>query len=524
MSSPVARPAIVARREGMATGASFARAAMSGVVSLALAVACTPGQQDRSARASSPPIRWPTEAWPTAVPEAQGLDSLRLATILEDVRPHVVQIHSVLIVRSGSVVLDAYVYPYDRSIPHDLASVTKSVTSTLIGIAATRGELDLDAPVVSFFSDRDIANRADKERITVRDLLSMSSGLDCRDWPNEQTQVAMRQSADWIQFVLDLPMVEEPGTTFSYCSPGMHLLSAILQRATGTSALAYARANLFRPLGIEDADWPSDAQGVTHGWGDLALKPTDAAKLGFLYLNGGTWNGRRILSTEWIAEATTPHVRTGQAEDYGYGWWVSPPGSDPAFFRADGNGGQRILVVPSLDLVIVTTGGGDSGSIFSSVAEAASAGPRQLPPNPTGLERLRRVIAELARGPAPEPVPPPPPIAERISGQTYEFGPDGPLRSVRVDFGASAEATLRVDVEGEPVVRVDTIGLDGLFRPSREGRPILARGSWLDERTFVVRCDEGPGLRTYDLVLRFQEHEVTVEVLGERLVGRTIRG
>ncbi|HEX9121895.1 MAG TPA: serine hydrolase [Actinomycetota bacterium] len=430
--------------------------------------------------------------------------------------------HSLLVIRDGSVVLDAYMYPYDGSIYHDLASVTKSFIATLIGIAATQDKLDLDAPVLSFFPDREIANRdARKERITVRHLLSMSSGLDCTDWPNEITQQQMRESPDWVQFVLDLEMIDEPGMTFSYCSPGMHLLSAILQQATGMSALEFARANLFAPLGIEDVYWPADPQGVTYGWGDLALQPRDAAKLGFLYLHEGGWDGRQILSRGWVAEATSPQVRTGRAEDYGYGWWVSLPGQGMRFFRADGNGGQRILVVPSRDLVIMTTGAGFSPeSMFESIAAAATPDLHPLPANPAGGDRLQAVLAELVEGPEPEPVPPQPPTARSISGRTYVFEPNRyGVRSLRVDFDDPAEAVFRLDIASEASPRVDRVGLDGVFRPSLEGRPIVARGHWDGPRTFVVGVDEGPGFHSYDLRLRFDGPAIRLEVLGTILEG-----
>ena len=184
------------------------------------------------------------------------------------------KIHSLLVVRGGEVVLDTYFYPYDGSTVHDQASVTKSVMTTLIGIAADQGKLDLDAPMLSFFPERTIANRdARKGRITVRHLVSNTAGTECIHHPDEPTARAMHASPDWVQFTLDLPMVAEPGTTFAYCSPGMHLLSVILQKATGMNTLEFARANLFEPLGIHDVVWSTDPQGTPNGHGELYLYP-----------------------------------------------------------------------------------------------------------------------------------------------------------------------------------------------------------------------------------------------------------
>ena len=248
-----------------------------------VAAACDGGLS--AARDSTPPHarEWPTKEWPQAAPESQGFDATGLIEALKTGRD-TGAFHSLLIVRHGSVVLDAYAYPYDGSIYHDLRSVTKSVITTLVGIAASQGMLDLDAPVVSFFPDRTIEDRERKEPITVRHLASMTSGLACLMRNAEEVTLEQIQaSPDWVQFVLDLDPVAEPGTTFSYCSPGMHLLLAIVQQATGMSTLEFARANLFDPLGIDDVYWPADPQGVTFGWSELALHPR-AAKLGLLFL------------------------------------------------------------------------------------------------------------------------------------------------------------------------------------------------------------------------------------------------
>ena len=160
-------------------------------------------------------------------------------------------LHSLLIIRDGKMIVDAYFYPYDGTTPHNVASVTKSVMTTLIGIAVDQGKLQLDQPVLSFFPDLTIANRdTRKEGITVAQLASNTSGLDCVWKPAEPTLAEMEKSSDWVQFTLDLPMVADPGSTWEYCSPGFHLLSAILTEVTGQTALDFAWENLFGPLGM----------------------------------------------------------------------------------------------------------------------------------------------------------------------------------------------------------------------------------------------------------------------------------
>jgi CubicO group peptidase (beta-lactamase class C family) len=447
------------------------------------------------------PTYWPTEGWLTSTPEQQGFDSAKLAEGILAMRENGIRIHSLLMIRNGSVFLDAYFYPYHDSNYHDLCSVTKSFMTTLIGIAANQGKLDLDQPIVSLFPDRTIANLDErKEHITVRHLVSMVNGFESGCLSGDgPTLDAMRANADWVQGTLDREMVREPGTLFCYDSPGMHLLSAILQEATGMTALDFARQNLFEPLGIEDVYWPSDPQGYTHGSGDLCLHPRDAAKIGFLWLGNGVWEGEQIVSAAWVKDSVTAQSRTG-GDDYGYGWWVSEEG-----YYASGRGGQKIVILPSLDLIVVETGGGFESDDIDPYLRAALVDPsKPLPPNPEGVEQLDAAVSSVAQGPAPQPVPPLPVIASGISGSTYVLEPNPVnLRSVRLDFDGSSEAVLQLEVAYEPAPRVTGVGLDGVYRQSRVGRPTVATGYWDDEQTFIVDYVEGPGLAAYTLRMRF---------------------
>jgi CubicO group peptidase (beta-lactamase class C family) len=211
----------------------------------------------RDTTAVPAPEYWPTDGWRTAYPESQGIDSTELAVELQSFRDQDIAIDSMLIVRNGYIVLDAYYSPYDGSFPHDMASVSKSVTGILVGIAIDQGKIQLDSPMVSFFPDRTIANLDDwKQSITVRDLVSMRNGMEsqCLEG-DEPTLDAMRSQSDWVQAALDRKMVSQPGTEFCYDSPGMHILSAILQKATGMTELDFARQTLFEPLGLWIRVW-----------------------------------------------------------------------------------------------------------------------------------------------------------------------------------------------------------------------------------------------------------------------------
>ncbi len=461
------------------------------------------------------PTPWPTEAWETTTPEAVGFDSAKLADALTLIRHAKLSIHSLTLIRHGKLVLSTEFYPYDGRAPHNLASVTKSVMTTLIAIAADQGKLQLDDPILSFFPDKIIADRdSRKERITVRHLTGMASGLDCVGEHDEPTLHEMNASPDWVQFTLDLKMAAEPGTLFSYCSPGMHLLSAILQKATGMTTLDFARKNLFEPLGIRDVIWPADRQGVNHGWGDLHLYPRDAAKIGYLWLHGGQWEGRPVVSKEWVEQSSRLQINTNPywGDDYGYGWWIMTGEAFP-HYAASGRGGQRITVLPTLGIVAMTTGGGfEPGDALDLVGTALTSPDKPLPANAKGEGELRLAINAMALPPSPTPVLPLGAAASRISGKTYRFEPNSlQLATARLDFDGSAEAKLSLTYVGGQAPRDGAIGLDGIYRVSsgENGLPVGIRGYWLNDDTFVAEYDTIASIDTFDLTMRFD---------GDRLI------
>lgn len=462
------------------------------------------------------PSYWPTQGWQSCSPEQQGIDSSKLAEGLQTIRAKDIDIHSLLIIRNGQVLADANFYPYDGQTVHDLASVTKSLMTTLIGIAADQGKLQLDQPMVSFFPERTIANRdARKESITVRHLASMTSGLKSLGLERDEgTLTEMQTNDDWVQFALDRPVVSEPGTQFVYDSPGMHLLSAILQKATGMTALEFAQQNLFDPLNIRDVIWPTDPQGFSRGWGDVHLYPRDAAKIGYLWLNRGRWEGRQIISSDWVANSVKVQNKTGMDDDYGYGWWIMSGGTY-AEFAAVGRGGQRIHVIPDLNLILVTTGGGfniDDVMPFLTPALINPGGP--LPANPMGLANLNSALAAIVQAPAPNSVAPLPAIAKAISGQTYvlDFNP-AQLKSVRLDFNDSVEAALQLTFGDNRPSSPQQVGLDGVYRlaPGDYNLPLGLRGHWVDAQTFMLERDTIANNDHATYVMTFTDNQVVIK-------------
>jgi CubicO group peptidase (beta-lactamase class C family) len=457
----------------------------------------------------------PTEGLRSTAPEQQGIDSQKLAEALESIRQRNINIHSLLIVRNGFVVLDAYFYPYDERDLHDIASVTKSLTSALVGIAIGQGKIKgVTQPLLQLFPARSIANREPrKERLTLEHLLSMTSGLDCKYEPGELTLRQMRESQDWTQFMLDLPMAAEPGSKFVYCSGGMHLLSAIISRTTGKNELEFARQTLFNPLGITEVLWPSDQQGVSHGWGDLRMHPRDMAKLGLLWLNRGVWEGKSIVPASWVDESTRVHAKTSDI-DYGYGWWVKTR-DIPFAYEAVGRGGQRINVVPSKNLVVVITGGGFDAKEVRPLLLPALKSDQALPENRAGVARLAAALTAVTKPPASNAAPPLPATARTISARSYlmETNTVG-LKKLSLTFASQNEAALGLTfmdnhTEARPV------GLDGVPRISANGRyglPTAVKGWWEGPQTFVLDYDEIGNINHYQIRLKFNEAHIWVEV------------
>jgi CubicO group peptidase (beta-lactamase class C family) len=454
------------------------------------------------ATAQEKPQPWPTKEWATSSPEEQGMSSERLAKLVEFGGLN--NMDSLLVTRHGRIVLEATYAPFRAGLKHRINSSTKAVVSTLVATAMRDGRLDnTDRRVVEFFADRTIANLDERKKaITIRHLLDMTSGLEWTEGLGgvPRSFFAMERSPDWQQ-----PMAAAPGTIFDYDS-GNHLLSAILTKVTGKSALDYARETLFGPLGINDVLWRADPQGVSGGGAGLYMHPRDMAKFGYLYLRGGMWEGKQILPASWIEGVRKADVdmRESWAKDLRYGsqFWVMP-GRDAYF--AVGYGRQLIVVMPKLDVVAVMT-----GSARFPTADGAPTRPRYsfdalvghltaavtadapLPPNAAATAELAQQVKEAATE-KPAPAGGQPAMAKTISGRTWRFAAND-LRVRWVTFKLDgAEPSYEYEVEsgpaGTPPARYGgPIGFDGHYRVGGRQRYGLsaARAKWLDDGVTLV--------------------------------------
>lgn len=287
-------------------------------------------------------------------PEDYGIDSSKLALINKDLKQLYPDIYSLLIVKDNHLVVENYYPPGRINQIAPLHSVTKSISSILIGIALDKKYLrSVDQKLSEFFPEiyKNITDPAKKD-LTIKHVLTMSTGFR---W-NDLSPVFWEwyYSSDFVRHTLNLEQSDSPGSVFNYNSAGSHILSGIISKSTGMSALAFAKKHLFGPLEIDDVRWPRGPQGFNLGGAGLLLSSRSLAKIGNLMLNNGLWNGKRVVSEEWVRQSTMSHIKADSDYNYGYQWWVKSIGGCKSY-RAIGRGGQYIVNTPALDLTVVVT-------------------------------------------------------------------------------------------------------------------------------------------------------------------------
>jgi CubicO group peptidase (beta-lactamase class C family) len=314
------------------------------------------------------------EDWRTASPASVGLSAERLQAMEKAIQTgEFKKTTSVLIARRGQLAYEAYFGDTDAATLRNTRSATKTVTGMLLGIAVDRKLLpDVQARVLRFFPEKKFKNPDPrKAAMTVEDLLTMSSVLECDDSNSfsRGNEERMYLIEDWLQFALDLPIKGFPGwaalpkdsshgRSFSYCTAGVFVLGRVLERAAKEPVEKFAKEHLFEPLGIARADWQFSPFHEAMTGGGLGLTSRDLAKLARLYAEGGVWNGRPIVSAAWVKVSVEPHVRVDDDTEYGYLWWLKSFKTRDKTYAAyfmSGNGGNKVVVFPELDMVVVVT-------------------------------------------------------------------------------------------------------------------------------------------------------------------------
>ncbi|HTL29798.1 MAG TPA: serine hydrolase, partial [Tepidisphaeraceae bacterium] len=333
------------------------------------------------------------EPLPRATPESQGVSSAQVRAYVEAADAKVDTMHGFVLVRHGKVVAEGWWKPQSAQTLHPMHSLSKSFTSTAVGIAVSEGKFSIDDPVLKFFpQDTPSQPSENLKKMRVRDLLTMSTG--------HRDKVPLDDDVPWTQAFLRSPVEFKPGTHFFYNSVGTYMLSAIVQKTTGQTVLDYLRPRLFEPLGIEDPQWMTSPQGIsTGGWG-LSIRTEDIAKFGLLYLQKGEWNGKRLLPESWVEAATLKQTSNGSDptsdwdQGYGFQFWRCRHGA----FRGDGALGQFCIVLPAQDAVLAITADDkdmprELNVVWDNLLPAIHANP--MPEDPAELEKLKKTISRL---------------------------------------------------------------------------------------------------------------------------------
>lgn len=418
----------------------------------------------------------------------------KLCKMLNYLRDNFQRVHSLVIIQNGHSVVDVNFYPYHAGVPIYLNCCTASIVSALVGIAIGEGLVRSEKDRISGYLPEygSLLQVPPKGDITIEHLLLMTTGLQWDDVHNvfgeDNYDSRMHGSVDPIRFILEQPMREEPGKSYNHCLGAIHLLSSILQKATGMTAAAFAEEKLFIPLGITGAEWYSDKNGTSAGGNGLSMPSGGLAKIGRLYLQKGRWEGVQIVPESWVSLSTRKHIDTARGPwsfyGTGYQWNISRFGG----YATKGVNGQYMAVVPNLNLVVVMMGALTIDELFwpETLMEtfilpaAKSAGKNQV--SLQDQRKLDKLINELNQQPAPEPVQPMPPLALEISDRNYHFKPPAGIRTVSLNFCGKDYCIVRLS-DNQHTTEVP-VGLDNVYRVS--GKEAY-KGVWQNENTFIIK-------------------------------------
>ena len=335
--------------------------------------------------------------FPVNTPEQQGISSAVLDSMMLFIKNTNQNIHHLTIIRNNKTILGADIYPYSSEYLHDLASVAKSFTSLLIGIAIDKRFIkNENESVLKFFPEVNNHNQL-LDSLKIKDLITMRSGFDCGVSDGEKALSNMRNSNDWVKFIFNLPMTSKPGETFSYCSCNFYLLGEIIYRATKLTPHEFVKKYLFSPLQISNSKWLTNYKGMNHGWGDLFLYPYDMAKIGKLVLDKGKWQNKQIVSEQWIKKSLQTFSKLPDNKGYGYGWWTN---DKVGYYEAAGRGRQTISVIPAKNIIVTMLGGEfDAGTIGKYIFQSIKSD-KPLAADPDNFDKLKMTLKEITLTPS----------------------------------------------------------------------------------------------------------------------------
>lgn len=440
---------------------------------------------------------------PRSSPEAQGVSSKAIREFVEAADREVNAMNSFMLVRHGQVIAEGWWTPYAAEVPHMLYSLSKSFTSTAVGLAVAEGKLSVDDEVLKFFpEDAPSEPTNNLKAMRVHDLLRMSTGHQT------EPRLSDTNAIPWTKLFLAHPVPNKPGTHFLYNTAGTYMQSAIVQKATGQTVLDYLRPRLFEPLGIENPTWGTSPQGISLGGYGLNIRTEDIAKFGQLYLQKGQWHGKQLVPAAWVEAATARQTANGSNpksdwdQGYGYQFWRCRYGA----YRGDGAFGQYCLVMPDQDAVVaITSGTRDMQAVLNLIWDKLLPAFQQSPSqeNKEEQKKLKETLAGLTlpwpKGAATAP------IAAKLSGKEFRFAANAQkLESLKIETGANGgETLLTLRMNGtQHQVRCG-------FKKWEKGRvpygslkeqPMAASGAWTSE-AYVARLSfyETPTVLTLNL-------------------------
>ena len=419
---------------------------------------------------------------PRSFPEAQGVSSSALLAFVE-AADKIDSMNSVMVVRRGHVVAEGWWSPYSAEAPHSLYSLSKSFTSTAVGMAIAEGKLGLDDEVLKFFPDDAPAEPSKNlKAMRVSDLLRMSTG--------QQTEPGRGGDKAWTKTFLEHAVPFKPGTHFLYNTSATYMLSAIVQKATGATVLDYLKPRLFEPLGIENPTWEASPQGVSTGGYGLSIRTEDIAKFGQLYLRKGEWHGKQLVPKAWVEAATARQTSNGGSpnsdwdQGYGYQFWRSRHGA----YRGDGAFGQYCIVLPEQDAVIaITSGVKDMQAVLNLVWDKLLPALKSAPMGTDDEARTKLESTHKGLTLRPEKGTGTP---SKSVGRKYAFSGGGKkLEAITLETGENGD-TLVMRANG--VDQRIAVGR-GEWKKGRAApgmfpeQPVAASGAWTDDDTYTAR-------------------------------------
>ncbi len=477
-------------------------------------------------------------ALPRSAPEAQGVAAGAILEFVEEAEKKIDALHSVMVVRHGKVIAEGWWAPYAAEEPHLMFSLSKSFTSTAVGLAIAEGKLNVHDEVLKFFPDEAPEKPSvNLKAMRLRDLLTMAAGHHAEDLNG----FSLMTDESVVKRFLALPVAHKPGTFFAYSTAATFMQSAMVQKVTGQTVLEYLRPRLFEPLGIENPTWEATKQGVSHGGTGLSIRTEDIAKFGQLYLQKGVWNGKQLLPATWVETATSRWMSNGSnpesdwEQGYGYQFWRCRYG----VIRGDGAHGQFCIIMPELDAVVAITAGtrnlqGVLNVVWAKLLPALQAKPNgALPADAAAAGKLQVKLASLALKTPVAVAGGVPAMAATVAGKRFIF-PKNALAVESVMLAPVAgdpRATEFVGTTGGVEQRVTVGGGEwqkGEMKGGPSAGPVAVSGAWTVADTFtldVVRY-RTPFVARYRLKFAEGGESVTLETqpnvgpAGPAIVGK----